>query len=256
MKNALKGLAVMTLATGMMFGQAPAAAPGAPAPSAEEIKDLQAIQSKQIASPADADARMAAVNTFVAKYPASNFRGYAFTLAGEAAQGKNESAKARFYYEQAIAADPTSDYAMIMLGAEIAQNTKENAMDKVPQLAKASKLANDAIALIGKRVKNPQEPQEQFDAEKRSDMGRAHMTLGLVAMADQKFEAAGKEFLLAAEGDAMNLLRAGMAFNNGRKVDDADTALNKFIATPGLPEQYKKMAEDEKKRGQLIKSGK
>jgi tetratricopeptide (TPR) repeat protein len=253
MTNVLKSFAVLGMAAGMMFGQA---APGAPAPSADEIKDIQAIQSKPIQSVADADARMAAVNQFVAKYPASALKGYALTMAGEAAQGKGDSARARFYYEQAIAADPNSDYAMIMLGADIAQNVKENAMDKPQQLAKASKLANDALALIEKRVKNPQETDAQFEADKLSDIARAHMTLGLVAMADGKYEAAGKEFLLAAEGDAMNLLRAGMAFNNGRKIDEADAALNKFLTIKELPEQYKKMAEDEKKRGQAIKSGK
>jgi hypothetical protein len=47
-----------------------------------------------------------------------------------------------------------------------------------------------------------------------------------------------------------------MAFNNGKKVDQADAALNKFLAVPGLPDQYKKMAEDEKKRGQAIKGTK
>jgi len=252
MKNVLKGLVVMGMATGMLFGQAAPAA----APSADEIKDLQAIQSKQIASPADADARMAAVNQFVAKYPASSLRGYVLTLAGEAAQGKQDSAKARFYYEQAIAADPNSDYAMIMLGADIAQNTKENAIDKAQQMARATKLANDAMALIEKRVKNPQESQADFDAANKSDMSRAHMTLGLVAMQEQKFEAAGDEFVLASESDPVNLLRAGMAYNNAKKVDAAEGALNKFIAIPGLPDQYKKMAEDEKKRGQLIKNGK
>jgi hypothetical protein len=178
-------------------------------------------------------------------------------MAGEAAQGKNDSAKARFYYEQAIAADPaTSDYAMIMLGADIAQNVKPSAMDKAAQLTRAAKLANDALAIIDKRVKNPQENAEQFEAEKKADISRAHMTLGLVAMGNEKDEEAGKEFLRAAEADAMNLLRAGMAFNNAKKVDEADAALNKFISIPQLPEQYKKMAEDEKKRGQAIKKAK
>ena len=88
------------------------------------------------------------------------------------------------------------------------------------------------------------------------DMARAHMTLGLVAMADQKDEAAGNEFLQAAAGDAMNLLRAGMAFNNAKKIDQANAALDRFIGIPGLPDQYKKMAEDEKKRGQQLKNGK
>jgi tetratricopeptide (TPR) repeat protein len=252
MKNVLKSLAVMSMAAGMMFGQAPAAAPAA-GPSPEEVKDLQAIQSKPIQTPADADARMAAVNAFVTKYPTSQFRGYALTMAGEAAQGANNSAKARFYYEQAIAADPNSDYAMIMLGADIAQNVKPNALDKDQQLDRASKLATDALALIEKRVKNPQESDAQFEADKKSDIARAHMTLGLVAMGREKDEEAGNEFLLASEADAMNLLRAGMAFNNAKKVDAADGALNKFLAIPGLPDQYKQMAQKEKERGQAIK---
>jgi tetratricopeptide (TPR) repeat protein len=262
MKNVLKSLSVMSVAAGLMFAQATLPAPagaaaGAPAaPSPEEIKELQEIQSKQIATPADADARITAITAFVAKYPTSQFKGYALTMAGEAAQNKNDSAKARFFYEQAIAADPKSDYAMIMLGADIAQNVKPSALDKAQQLAKATKLANDALELIGKRTKNAGETDEQFAAGNRNDIGLAHRTLGLVAMADDKFEAAGKEFLLAADSDVMSLLRAGMAFNNGKKVDEADAALNKFMAVPGIPDQYKKMAEDEKKRGQTIKSGK
>jgi hypothetical protein len=253
MKNVFKSLAVMSMATCMMFGQAPAAPA---APSADEIKDIQAIQSKALQTPADADARMAAINAFGAKYPNSTLLGFAYTMAGEAAQGKNDSAKARFYYEKAIAADPNSDYAMIMLGADIAQNVKPSAMDKAAQLTKASKLANDAMAIIAKRVKNPQETDAQFEAEKKADISRAHMTLGLVAMGNEKDEEAGNEFLLAAEADPMNLLRAGMAFNNAKKVDEADGALNKFIAIPGLPDQYKQMALKEKERGQAIKKAK
>ena len=255
MKNVFKSVALMSLAAGLMLAQGPAAAPAA-GPSADEIKDIQAIQAKQVQTPADADARMAAVNAFAAKYPTSALKGYVLTMGGEAAQGKGDSARARFYYEQAIAADPNSDFAMIMLGADIAQNIKPSAMDKAAQLAKASKLTTDALAIIEKRVKNPQETDAQFEADKKADVGRAHMTLGLIAMANDKFEDAGNEFLIASETDAMSLLRAGMAFNNAKKITEADGALNKFLTVPGLPDQYKKMAEDEKKRGQAIKNQK
>lgn len=255
MKNVFKGLALMSVAAVGLFAQAPAPAAAA-APTPDEIKDAQAIQQKQVQTPADADAKMTLVNQFVAKFPTSSLKGYILTMGGEAAQAKRDSARARYYYEQAIAADPNSDYAMIMLGAEIAQNTGEHDLDKKDKLAKADKYAKDGMALIEKRTKNPQEDQAQFDQEKASDLARAHMTMGLIAMADQKDEAAGKEFLLAASGDAMNLLRAGMAFNNAKKIDDANAALDKFIAIPGLPDQYKKMAEDEKKRGQTLKNAK
>ena len=255
MKNFLKGLALMTMTAAGLFAQAaaPAAAAG---PTPEEIKDIQAIQAKQVQSPADADAKMTLVNAFVAKFPTSTLKGYVLTMGGEAAQSARNTAKAQYYYQQAIAADPNSDYAMVMLGAEIAQNTGEHDLDKKDKLTKAEKFAKDGMALIEKRTKQAQEDQAQFDQEKAADLARAHMTLGLVAMADQKDEAAGKEFLLAASGDAMNLLRAGMAFNNAKKIDDANAALDKCIAIPGLPDQYKTMAEDEKKRGQQLKNGK
>jgi hypothetical protein len=252
MKNFLKGLALMSVAAVGLFAQAAPAA----GPTPDEIKDVQAIQTKQIATPADADAKMTLVNQFVAKFPTSSLKGYVLTMGGEAAQAKRDSARARYHYEQAIAADPNSDYAMIMLGAEIAQNTGEHDLDKKDKLAKAEKYAKDAMVLIEKRVKQPQEQQAQFDQEKAADMSRAHMTLGLVAMADQKDEAAGNEFMLAASADAMNLLRAGMAFNNAKKIDQANKALDQFIGIPGLPDQYKKMAEDEKKRGQQLKNAK
>jgi tetratricopeptide (TPR) repeat protein len=250
MKNVLTGFALMAVAAMGLFAQAPAG------PTPEEIKDAQAIQQKQVATPADAEAKMGLVNQFIAKYPNSPIKGFILTMGGETAQSVRDSAKAQYYYQQAIAADPNSDYAMIMLGAEIAQNTGEHDLDKKDKLARAEKLAKDGMALVEKRTKQPQEDQAQFDQEKAQDLARAHMTLGLVLMADQKDDAAGREFLQAAAGDAMNLLRAGMAFNNAKKVDDANSALDKFISIPGLPDQYKKMAEDEKKRGQQIKSGK
>lgn len=251
MKNVFQIFAVMGLVAASLLAQAPAAQP-----SPEEAQAMQEIQSKPVATPADAQARMSAIDGFVAKFPNSPLLGYAYSLAGEAAQGIQDSTKARFYYEKAIAADPTADYAMIMLGAEIANSTKEFDLDKKQKLERAEKLAKDAIELIGKRTKHPQESQEQFETNNKGDISRAHMTLGLIAMANQQDEAAGKEFLIAAEADAMNLLRAGMAFNNAKKFDDANAALDKFIGIPNLPAQYKTMAENEKKRGDQLKKQK
>jgi hypothetical protein len=248
-------------------GAAPAgagatAAPAAPAggPSQAEIQDMQNIQKMQVQSVADADARLKALDAFVAKYPTSPFKSDVLTMAGETASMTGNSAKASFYYEEAIKADPKADYAMIMLGAEIARNTKENDINKKEKLDRAEKLAKEGMDLAAKREKLPNQPEDQYKSMQKDDIARGHMTLGFVAMANQKDVEAGKEFMqsvdLAANGDAMNLLRAGMAFNNGKDFTSANAALDRFLAIPNIPDQYKKMAEDEKKRGQALRNQK
>ncbi|MEO8099081.1 MAG: tetratricopeptide repeat protein [Acidobacteriota bacterium] len=266
MKNVFKAMLAMSVVALTLpvqaFAQAPAPAAAAVAaqPSAEEITAAQAINIMPTNNAAEVNARNSEVDKFVLKFPASTLNGFLFTLAGEASQKVQDSNKAKFYYEKAIQADPTSDYAMIMLGAEIANGTKEYDLDKADKLTRATKLANDGLALIEKRTKAPQEPQADFDASKKDDKARAQMTLGLIALAGQKYEEAGTKFLLAVEtaqnADASNLLRAGMAFNQGKKWDDANKALDRFIATPGMPDQYKKMAEEEKKRGDTLRKQK
>lgn len=253
--------AVMTLtgqplppANGAAPADAPAAAAAPAGPSKEEVEAVQKIQQAT-----DPDARMKASDEFALKFPTSNLRGYVFTMAGEAAQNKRDAGKAKFYYEEAIKADPNSDYAMIMLGFEIAQGVGENDLDKKPKLDQAQAYVDKGMDLVSKRTKEPNETPQQFEESKKDDMARGHMALGMIKMGNKQDAEAGKEFLLAADGahpDVMNLIRAGMAFNNAKQFDEANKALDKFIAFPGMPDQYKKIAEDEKKRGQQLKSQK
>jgi tetratricopeptide (TPR) repeat protein len=242
---ALMGFAALMLSAQQLpppAGAAPAAAQGGP--SKEEIDALQKIQGAT-----DPDVRMKAVDDFALKFPDSKFRGGAFTAGGQAAQAKRDSAKAKFYYENAIKADPNSDYALIMLGAEIANSVGEHDLDKKQKLDQAQSYAEKAMDLVAKRPKQAGETDAQFEEGKKDDIALAHLTLGLVKNSDQKYAEAGKEFVIAYDsatpghGDATNLLRAGMAFNNGKQFDDAHKALDRFLALPGIPDEYKKMAQ-------------
>jgi len=262
MKKLIKAAVLASFAVVTLSGQAlppanGAAPPAAAAPAGPPKEEVDALQKIQQAT--DADARMKGVDDFALKFPTSTFLGYAFTMAGEAAQTKRDSGKAKFYYENAIKADPNSDYAMIMLAVEIAQGTLPNDLQKKQKLDQAQSYAEKGMDLVGKRVKQPAETDADFDASKKDDIARGHMAFGLIKMANGQDGEAAKEFLLAADSphpDVMNLIRAGMAFNNAKQFDEANKALDKFIAFPGMPDQYKKIAEDEKKRGQQIKSQK
>jgi tetratricopeptide (TPR) repeat protein len=269
MKNLIKTAAVMGFAAVMLSAQnlppaggapapagTPAAAPGGP--SKEETEALQKIQQTQQAN--DADGLMKAVDDFTIKFPTSTFRGPVLTMAGDAARTKNNGAKARFYYENAVKADPESDYAMIMLATIIAQGTGENDLDKKQKLDQAQSYVDKGMDLVNKRTKRPGESDQQFTELKKDDLAMAHTAEAFIKMANSQNGEAGKEFLTAvdtaAHGDASNLIRAGMAFNNAKQFDEANKALDRFLALPGIPDQYKKIAEDEKKRGQQLKNQK
>jgi predicted Zn-dependent protease len=278
MRNVFRGFAFFA-AGAIVYAQAPAAPPAtqlppvpgaaaaaAPAavpaggPTQAEIQDMQKIQAMQVTSVADLDARLKLLDEFIVKYPNSTLKGDVFTMAGDSAQRKSDSAKAKFYYEEAIKADPSQDYAMIMLGAEIARTTGENDIGKTDKLNRATKLVNDGMSLIEKRPKPANVPDADFQKMQKDDLASGHLALGFIAMANKQDVEAGNEFVksvdLAANGDAMNLLRAGMAYNNGKQFDQANAALNRFLAIPGIPDQYKKMAEDEKKRGDQLRNQK
>lgn len=256
MRNAIRAAATIGFAAIALSAQQlppPAGAQPAAGPSKEELDAIQKIQTTN-----DLDARIKASDDFVVKFPNSSLKFFVFSVAGEAAQNKRDSPKARFYYENAIKADPEkADFALIMLATDIAQNTGENDLGKKEKLDEAQGYVDRAVGLINGRTKQPNESDTQFETNKKDDLARAHLALGFIRLANQENEAAGKEFLQAADspnGDAANLIRAGMAFNNAKQFDDANKALDRFIAIPGIPDQYKKIAEDEKKRGQALKN--
>src|SRR5256885_13384454 len=99
---------IMSLAAGtaalaaLVFAQTPK--------SEAETKAIQAIISAQ-----QPDARIKAVEELIAKFADTEFKGWAYGAAAEAAAAKRDNAKATFYYEQALKADAKNYNAMLML---------------------------------------------------------------------------------------------------------------------------------------------
>ena len=265
MKKVLKltmslAVAAVTL-TAMVFGQQLPGAPPLGGPTPEEVQDLQKIITVQIQSVQDVDNRIKAIDTFVQKFPNSALKGYALGLAGEANQMKGDSAKALFYYEEALKVDAKDYNSMLMIAAETAQGTAEFAINKEEKLGRAEKLANDSLALIAVAPKpNPQVPDAQWDAVKKDDTARAHEALGMIAMARKNYDGAAREFqtaITSASGpQPATYVRLGAALNEAGKYDEATATLNKVLAMQGLPDIVKQVAENEKKRSEQLKSAK
>ncbi len=264
-KQTLQGVALLAATAGLMLAQntlpsaagQPAAQPGAeapPQPTQEEVKEFQKVNSTK-----DADSRIKAADEFFAKFPNGPLTSYVMEMAGEANQIKGDSARAVFYYQKSLDLNPNNYNAMLMIAAETAQGTREFDLDKDQKLAKATKLVNDAMALIPTAVKpNNGVSDAQWEEIKKDDMARGHMALGLVAMADQKFPDAVKEFQaaldVAAHPDPVTQIRLGNAMNENKQYDEAISMLDKVIANPQLPQNLKDFAQNEKKRSQQLKA--
>lgn len=231
----------------------PPEAAAAPPAMPPDVAELQRILNVQVATVADLDKRLADIDAFAVKFPDSQYRSYAFSQAGQAAQMRQDRNKAIFYYEQALAADPKDHMSMLMIAAETAQGTGEFDLKKEEKLGHAEKLVSDAMALIPNSVKpNPQIPDDQWAAIRKDDMAQAYEATGLIAMSRKKYDDAAKAFRMsidtAANKQPATYVRLGAAYNEAKQYDEAVKILDEVIAMPTTPPQIKTVAESEKKR--------
>jgi tetratricopeptide (TPR) repeat protein len=225
-------------------------------PSPDELKALQAIANANTV-----DARVAAADTFVKSFPKSEYRPFALTMAAEAYQVSGNTAKAIIYYQQVLEASPMDYNAMLMLAAETARTTREFDLDREEKLAKAEKYANDGMALIPSAAKpNPQLTDEQWTNLKKDDTARGHEALGMIAVARKKYDVAAGEFKTATEtasqAQPATFIRMAGAYTDAGKPDQAIPALDKVLAMPDLPDQFKQIAQSEKTRAEKAKTAK
>jgi tetratricopeptide (TPR) repeat protein len=206
------------------------------------------------------DQKIAAVDNLIAKFKDTEFKAIALEQAAEAAQQKGDSINAILYGDRALEADPKNFQAMLLVSGQIAQTTQEFALDKDERLKRASKLANDAITTVNAAVKpNPQLTDEQWESIKKDLISQAHETLGVIAIVDKKYDQAVTELKMALDGaatpQAATMIRLAAAYNSAGKFDDGMAMADKLLATAGVPDNIKKMAQDEKQRAAKGKAG-
>ena len=183
------------------------------------------------------------------------------TAAADAYEAGGNSTKALVYYQQALDVNPKDYNAMLMLAAETARTTREFDLDKEEKLAKAEKYAKDGMALIPGATKlNPQMTDEQWEAVKKDDTARGHEALGLIAVARKKYDVAAVEYKTATETAAdpqpATFIRLGGAYTDAGKPDQAIATLDKVLAMPNIPDQFKNVAQAEKTRAEKAKTAK
>jgi tetratricopeptide (TPR) repeat protein len=220
--------------------------------SKSELEALQAIQAEQ-----DPTATMAKVDAFVAKFADTEFKTWAYTRAAEAAQQKNDGPKTIIYSDLAIESDPKAYHPMLMEAGELARSTRENDLDKDEKLAKAEKLAKQAMEIAPTAPKpNATIPDAQWDEVKKEFVADGHRDLGMIAAVRKKYDVAIVEFKQAVEipqqPDPSAFIRLAAAYNDNKQPDEALAVLAKIPANP----QLAPFVDREKKRAEALKAAK
>ena len=204
------------------------------------------------------DARMEAADNFVEKFADSSLKSTALFMAADAAERKNDTAKAITYAQSALEADPKSYEAMLLISGELARTTREHDLDKDDKLARAEKYANDAVAALNTASKpNASTPDDQWNNFKKERMAEAHRDLAMIAVARKKYDVAINEFQAAMDTnptpDPTTMIRMAGAYNQAGKPDEAVALLDKVLAMPDLPPQLKPFAQSEKARAEAAR---
>jgi tetratricopeptide (TPR) repeat protein len=257
----LMQVTVVVLAASALAVAQPKAQQQAPK-GASKISKKEAEAINAVAAAKTPDEKIAAAESLISNFADTEFKSWAMEAAAEAAEQKNDFAKAIFYAERALEADPKYIDSLILVARETAAHTRENDLDKDDKLAKADKDAKEALELIPGETKpsSIKATDAQWEAFKKDEVAQAHVALGLSAMVRKKYEDASKEFQTAVDNEPMpdptHMIRLANAYNEAGKSDDALNVCNKLLAMADLNPQYKKFAQQEKDRAEKAKSGK
>jgi len=224
----------------------------------KSAKERDAVIAVQNAT--TADARITAVDNLITNFADTEFKAWALSVAAQAEQAKGDSAKALIYANRALDADPKSFQAMLLVAGELAAHTREFDLDKDDKLTRAEKLANDAIAAVGKAPKpNAQMPDAQWAGIKKDSVADGHKDLGLVAVARKKYDVAITEYRMAVDDaatpDPADRVRLASAYVEAGKPDEALTEIGKIMADPSALPAVKKFAQTEQARAEKLKAG-
>ncbi|MBA3972907.1 MAG: hypothetical protein C0504_01665 [Candidatus Solibacter sp.] len=212
-------------------------------------KEADAIQAMfQAPSP---EARITAAKELITKFADTDFKSTAFYLAAFSAQQTGDLENVVVYGEQAIEADGKNYGAMILISSALAQRTREFDLDREEKLARAEKMAKDAIELVKIAPKpNPSITDEQWEGAKKDYTGQAYEGLGMVAMARKDNVACAANLQLAVDNaqqpDPATLVRLGSCYGKIKKFDEGIAALDRALNDPEAAPVVKQAATQEK----------
>ena len=149
-RSILTGIVVLTAGLSGLFAQAPPKIK-----SNGERKAVIAIQTAlQSGSP---DAIVKAAEDLLNNYADSDYKEYALTMEAKAYQNKNDLDNAQIFADRVLQINPKAYTMQLLIAEAITPNIKEHDLNYADEIAKCTKLFNDAIENAKVAVKpNPQ----------------------------------------------------------------------------------------------------
>lgn len=199
----------------------PAAPPKvAKAPEAKSQEEFKAYQDA-VAVP-DLAAAETAADEFAKKYPDSELRVSAYSVALEKAYQTGDSKRVISLGRKVLAIEPDNAMTQVVTASAIAETTRETDLDSAEKYAEATKLSDAALKNIETMLPQPSVTPEQFEMLKSVLRSMAYSTKGFVGM-NKKDYAAGEENYQKAidanprQQDAVMYLRLAVCQDNQRK---------------------------------------
>jgi tetratricopeptide (TPR) repeat protein len=220
-------------------------------PKPKSQPELEALQTMFGAQ--TADARIAAAENVLTKFPNTEFKAVAFYFEAISYDQKHDYEHTIVFGERTLEADPKYYQAMLLLAEVIAQHTKEFDLDREDKLAQVQKYAQNALDLLKDAPKpNSSITDDQWTAAKKDFASQAHTALGMGALARKKYDVAESEFKLAIDTadkpDPATMVRLGKAYAEDGKYDEAIAQFDKVMAIPDVNVTVRQVAQAERVR--------
>jgi hypothetical protein len=239
------------------FLAAQTANPKQPKPKSQaEVEAINAIFNT-----ADPDARIAAVEALITKFADTEFKSTALYLATDASAQKNDVAKLLIYGDRTLQADPQHFGAMLTMARALAQTTREFDLDKEEKLARAEKLADQALTLAPKAVKPREDiPDDQWEAVKKDFQAQGYEAKGMVELIRKNYAGAVTALKTAydmqPQKDPSTMVRLAAAYADSGKYDEAIALCDQISGMSDVPPAVKQLAGQTKLKAATAKSAK
>ena len=205
-------------------------------PRAQSQQEFEAYQAFMKESSPERQIQL--VEDFLLQYPDTQMKQYAFLVAMQAYQAKNDYARVLTYGELTLGENRNNLTALLILASAIPEGTNRNDPEHEEKLADAEDYARRALEVLSQMQRPEHLSEEEWGRARRETEATPRAALGLIAMIREDLVLAERELKraveLAARPDPVTLYRLGLCYSLQKKYDQALEALERASQGGGV----------------------